>query len=182
MLDQEDEGTRIGVWVVIGVLFFVVTGVIGGLVLRQMHAKAKAKPAVVAAAPAPASAPASAPEAAPAAAEALVEGPAGGELVGTVFFDVGQTALPADAAAQVEAAMKALAAAPAKKLLVSGYHDASGDPAKNAEIAKLRAFGLRDALKAAGADAARVALRKPESTTGDGTAKEARRVELRLVD
>ena len=34
----------------------------------------------------------------------------------------------------------------------------------------------------AGADPARVALRKPESTTGDGTAQEARRVELRLVD
>lgn len=171
MLDQEDEGTRFGVWVALGVVFFVLVGVIGGVTLRHMHQAKAAKAAPVAAA-----------AAAPAAAETLVDAPLSGELLGKLFFAVGQAALPADAAAQIEAAAKALAAAPAKKLLLSGFHDASGDPAKNAELAKQRAFAVRDALKAAGADAARVLLRKPESTTADGSAEEARRVELRLVD
>lgn len=178
MLDQEDEGTRIGVWVALGVVFFVLVGVIGGLVLRQSHGAAaaraaKAQPAVVAAAPAAA---ASAP------AEALLDAPLSGDLVGKVYFESGSAALPADAAAQVDAAVKALAAAPARTLVLAGFHDATGDPAVNAELAKQRAFAMRDALKAAGVDAARIKLRKPESTTGEGTNQEARRVELRLVD
>lgn len=175
MLDQEDEGTRFGVWVALGVVFFVLVGVIGGVTLRHLHQGKAAKAAPVVAAAAPTAA-------APAAAEALVDAPLSGELLGKLFFAVGQAALPADAAAQIEAAAKALAAAPAKKIVLSGFHDASGDPAQNAELAKQRAFAVRDALKAAGADAARVQLRKPESTTADGSADEARRVELRLVD
>jgi outer membrane protein OmpA-like peptidoglycan-associated protein len=75
-----------------------------------------------------------------------------------------------------------LAQAPAgAKLVLSGFHDASGDPARNAELAKERAKAVRTALVAAGVDVARVALRKPESTMGGGTPEEARRVEVRLV-
>jgi outer membrane protein OmpA-like peptidoglycan-associated protein len=40
------------------------------------------------------------------------------------------------------------AAAAGKKVLISGFHDASGDPALNAELAKQRAMAVRDALKA----------------------------------
>ncbi len=174
MLDDEDSGTRTGVWVALGVVFFILTGVIGGLVLRQMHHQKAVKPAAVAVAAA-----ASAIEAP---AEALLDAPISGDLAGTVFFAVGAAALPPEAAAQVDAAVKALAAAPGKKLVLSGFHDASGDPAKNAELAKQRAIAVREALKAAGVDAAQVALRKPESTTGDGTAQEARRVEIRVVE
>ncbi|MBL8325616.1 MAG: OmpA family protein, partial [Rubrivivax sp.] len=43
------------------------------------------------------------------------------------------------------------------------------------------AKAVREALKAAGVAADRIALRKPESTTGDGTNREARRVEVRLM-
>ena len=75
-----------------------------------------------------------------------------------------------------------MAAAPARKLVVSGFHDTTGDPAINAELAKKRAMSVRTALLAAGIDKARVALRKPEVTTGSGTEQEARRVEMRLVD
>lgn len=46
-------------------------------------------------------------------------------------------------------------------LLVSGYHDASGDPAKNAELAKQRAVAVGDALKAAGAPRTRSSLPSP---------------------
>lgn len=177
MLDQEDEGTRIGVWVTLGVVFFVLVGVIGGLVLRQTHAaKAAVTAKATAAKPAVAATAASAPT------EALLDGPLAGDLVGKVYFESGTAALPADAASQVDAAVKAMAAAPARTLVLSGFHDATGDAAVNAELAKQRAMAMREALKTAGIDAARIKLRKPESTTGDGSMQEARRVELRLVD
>lgn len=171
MLDPEDEGARIGVWVIIGVLFLVITGVLGGVVMRQTH-----KSAVANALAAATATPVMVVE------EVLIEGPMAGELLGTLFFEVGSADLPADAATAVAAVTKALADAPAKKLVLSGFHDASGNAALNAELAKKRAIAVRNALTAAGADAARVGLRKPESTTGDGHAQDARRVELRLVD
>jgi outer membrane protein OmpA-like peptidoglycan-associated protein len=171
MIDENDDGARVGVWTVFGIITLLLFGLIGGLAIRQSH-----KSAAPAAAAEAASAPAAATE------EALLEGPAAGELTGTVFFASGAAALPAEAAAEVTKAKAALDAAPAKKLVLSGYHDASGDPAKNAELAKERAKAVRAALQAAGVDAARVALRKPESTQAGGDAQEARRVEMRLVD
>ena len=66
-------------------------------------------------------------------------------------------------------------------LLLSGFHDASGDPAKNAELAKQRAKALRAAFVAAGLEDTRVLMRKPESTQANGKAEEARRVEVHLV-
>ena len=62
------------------------------------------------------------------------------------------------------------------------FHDASGTPGVNAEIAKARAKAVREALTAAGIEPARIALRKPDVTLGDGSAPEARRVEIRLID
>jgi len=64
--------------------------------------------------------------------------------------------------------------------LVSGYHDASGDPAKNAELAKQRAQAVAEALKAAGAPADKVELAKPEQAQAGGPASEARRVEVKI--
>ena len=66
-----------------------------------------------------------------------------------------------------------------KKVVVSGYHDATGDAAKNAELAKQRAFAARDALKAAGVAEDKIELKKPEQINA-GTAADARRVELKL--
>lgn len=65
-----------------------------------------------------------------------------------------------------------------KKALISGFHDASGDPAKNAELAKQRAFAVRDALLALGVAEASMALKKPEQTAADGVPALARRVEV----
>ena len=65
-------------------------------------------------------------------------------------------------------------------VLVSGYHDASGDAAANAELAKQRAVAVGDALKAAGAPADKVELAKPEQTQATGPASEARRVEVKV--
>ena len=172
MLDELDDGARIGVWTALGVVAFLLFGLLGGLAIKQMNHKGK--PALAAAA-------APAVTAAAATADAFIEGPLAGDLAGTLHFAVGAAALPDDAAAAIAAIKAAADAAPGRQLVLSGFHDASGDPIINASLAKRRARAARDALVAAGVDPKRVALRKPESTTGGGPPEEARRVEVRLV-
>lgn len=67
-----------------------------------------------------------------------------------------------------------------KKAVVSGFHDATGDLAVNQELAKQRAFAVRDALKALGVAEDKIELKKPEETTASGSNAEARRVEVAL--
>ncbi len=69
-----------------------------------------------------------------------------------------------------------------KKAVISGYVDATGDAAKNAEIAKLRAFAVRDLLKASGVAEDKIELKKPEDIKAGATsAAEGRRVEVALM-
>jgi outer membrane protein OmpA-like peptidoglycan-associated protein len=92
------------------------------------------------------------------------------------YFASGKADLAAGA---LDALGDAIAAAQAgKKLVISGFHDATGDAAFNAELAKQRAFGVRDALVGAGVAEASIELKKPEETTGSGNNAEARRVEV----
>ena len=67
-----------------------------------------------------------------------------------------------------------------KKAVISGFHDVTGDPAKNEELAKQRALRVRDALTALGIGEDKLDLRKPAVTTADGSNAEARRVEVTL--
>ena len=173
MMDENDDGARVGLWVVIGIITLLLFGLIGGLANRADNKQAA--PAVAAAAAAPAAA-------AAAATDTLIDAPLSGEIVGKLYFDLGKADLPADATAALAPALKALADNPAKKLVLAGFHDPSGDATVNAELAKNRAKAVRAALGAQGADATRVLLRKPEQTAADGPADEARRVEIRLVD
>lgn len=94
------------------------------------------------------------------------------------FFASDKAELAAGANEALSAVVAGVAAG--KKALVSGFHDASGDAAKNAELAKLRAFVVRDALVQLGVAQDRVELKKPEETTGTGSAAQARRVEVSL--
>jgi outer membrane protein OmpA-like peptidoglycan-associated protein len=176
-MDEQDEGAKVGLWVVIGIITLLLFGLIGGLAIRSMHAKHAAKPVAVAAT-------AAASHAASAVAETdvMVDAPLVGEIVARVFFGVDQAALQADAGAALAPAVKALADAPGKKLVIAGFHDTTGNAEHNAELAKQRAKAVRAALTAQGADAARLQLRKPEQTALGGPAEEARRVEVRLVD
>lgn len=168
MLDDLDDGAKVGVWVTISIIALLLFGLLGGLGIRQLsHGKAAA---------------AAAPVTAMAADETLLDVPLSGDLAGTLYFAIGSAEIGAESQPELATIKAAVDAAAGKKVVLSGFHDASGDPAKNAELAKERAKAVREALKAAGVDAARIALRKPESTTGDGTAQEARRVEARLVD
>ena len=86
----------------------------------------------------------------------------------------------ADLAAGADAALKQVAEAVAQghSVVVSGYHDTTGSAALNAELAKKRAFAVRDALEAQGIAADRITLEKPAETSGGTSAAEARRVEV----
>lgn len=166
MLDQEDEGTRIGVWVALAVVFVVIIGVLGGVILRQMNQKAAA----------------AAPVAVTAGASEFIEAPLEGDLVGTVYFAIGQSSLLDGSQPVLDKAVTAIQEAPQRRVVLSGFHDESGSAAVNAELAKARAKTVREALSADGVSASRIALRKPDVTLGDGSPVEARRVEIRLVD
>jgi outer membrane protein OmpA-like peptidoglycan-associated protein len=69
-----------------------------------------------------------------------------------------------------------------KRLVLSGFHDATGSAALNAELAKKRAMAVRDALLGAGVPESSMELKKPEETTGTGSAAEARRVEVTIAE
>jgi outer membrane protein OmpA-like peptidoglycan-associated protein len=103
-----------------------------------------------------------------------------GEALAKVYFAVGAAALDAADKGVVAKTMEALAANPNAIVLLSGFHDASGDPAHNAELAKARAESVRNALVAGGVAAERVKFRKPESTLSAGNPEEGRRVEIRV--
>jgi outer membrane protein OmpA-like peptidoglycan-associated protein len=129
-------------------------------------------PVAAAAAAAPASPVAMAAPASPVAAAPAAQ-------VAKIYFDTGKATLPASATADLAGVVEAAKANASAKLAVSGFHDASGDPAKNVELAKQRAQAVRDALKSAGIAEDRIEMKKPEEVNA-GDVAEARRVEVTL--
>lgn len=103
-----------------------------------------------------------------------------GEALAKVYFGVGSAVLSEADQAVVGKTLEALAANPSAIVLLSGFHDPSGDAVRNAELARERAVAVRDALVAGGAAADRIKFRKPESTLGGGSDEEGRRVEIRV--
>ena len=94
------------------------------------------------------------------------------------YFASGQAEVAPNAKEALADVIKAVQSG--STVLVSGYHDASGDAAKNAELAKQRAEAVGEALKAAGAPADKIELAKPAQTQADGPPAEARRVEVKV--
>jgi outer membrane protein OmpA-like peptidoglycan-associated protein len=92
------------------------------------------------------------------------------------YFATGKADLATGANDALKAAVEAVASG--KTLVVSGFHDSTGDAALNAELAKQRAFAVRDALAALGVMQDKIELSKPENTSGSGSNAEARRVEV----
>lgn len=190
---QDDNRTGV-LWVAAGFVFLVAVAV------ALMSGKSSAPPATGGtAAPPPATAPAAAPPAATATEQPAATGtsPAQpsaevraalesdkapeGTLVSRVYFPTGSAALDDNGRATVEKAARTLSAGLAARIALSGYVDASGSAAVNAELAKQRAKAVRDALLAAGVPADAVELRKPQQITAEGGADEARRVEILLL-
>jgi outer membrane protein OmpA-like peptidoglycan-associated protein len=176
--DTQDTSTRTGLWVTFTVVAVLLVSVLTWQVRHSLKAGTLGATAAAAASDAGGSVTAKV----EALADELLDVPLTGDIVGTLYFASGEAGLPANAAAELEKVRQALDAAPNLKVVLSGFHDASGDPALNAELAKERAKSARDALKALGIAAERIKLRKPEQTLADGSAQEARRVEMRLTE
>ncbi|HEY2256616.1 MAG TPA: OmpA family protein [Variovorax sp.] len=96
------------------------------------------------------------------------------------YFATGSTDLAPGAAAALAAVIKGVEGG--RKAVVSGYHDTTGDAAKNEELAKKRAEMVRDVLVGLGVPADKIELQKPDVTAGSGSDAAARRVEVKLVD
>ena len=94
------------------------------------------------------------------------------------YFASGKAELAGGAGAALADVAKGVAAG--KKAVISGFTDATGDAAKNEELAKLRAFAVRDAVKASGVAEDKIELKKLETLTASGANAEARRVEVSL--
>lgn len=103
-----------------------------------------------------------------------------GEPLAKVYFDVGQAKLLDADQGVVARTMDAMVAKPSAIVLLSGFHDPSGNAQQNAVLAKQRAEAVRDALIAGGVDGKRIKLRRPETTLGSGSPQEGRRVEIRV--
>lgn len=140
-----------------------------------MPAPAPAAPAVVQA-PAPATPAAAIATGAVAAAEAAAVKVENGVV--KFYFESGKSELAPNAKEALADVINAVQSG--STVLVSGYHDATGDPVRNAELAKQRALAVGEALKAAGAPADKVELAKPEQTQAAGPESEARRVEVKV--
>ncbi len=198
MFSQDDEGQQgLVLAVVLGLIVFVMTLVIA-ISLHRLHRGQPSGPppvpaiAIAAAAPAPepvASAPAAPPVAfLPDVSQAIQASQASQAAADAASVKVEQGVVrfyfasgSADLAAGAVDAMADLvkAAKGGRTLVISGFHDATGDAVKNAALAKQRAVAVRDALKAAGVPERQIELKKPEQTAG-GSDAEARRVEISL--
>jgi outer membrane protein OmpA-like peptidoglycan-associated protein len=202
MFSENNDGQQgLALTVVFGLVALVVAAVIG-FGVQQGRARLKATPAVAspavvpgpaAAAPArplpvspPTEAPASAAVSAAATAQAVADAASIEVEQGVVkfYFASGSAALAAGAgdalADMVKAAQAGQPGQSRRKLVISGFHDAVGDPVRNADLARRRALAVRAALKAAGVPDAQIELAKPRQLTGSGSDADARRVEISL--
>ena len=164
MSSNDDDTTRYGLGVVAAVIGLVVLGVLALAISRNGRDPATAAPAVAM----PASATAPAP---------MEVGFAPPEKL---YFAVGSDVLPADSNDVLARVAEAARAQYGVSVLISGFHDASGDAQMNADLAKRRAVAVRHALEAYGVSPERLVMSRPELTAGGADDKEARRVELRL--
>ena len=99
-----------------------------------------------------------------------------------VFFAVNSADLPKEAVDTLQGVANSLKENAAAKVTLSGFHSASGDTALNDDLAKRRAFAVRDALVADGVPEDRIVLEKPQQTEANisGEDPQARRVEVSL--
>jgi outer membrane protein OmpA-like peptidoglycan-associated protein len=192
MFSQDDDDTRFALGLVAGAVILAIA-VAAGATMYHKHKLTKAMSPAVAEAAAPAAstmaeAPAAAAEPVAAAAEAPAATAAAEPAAdvasiavegGVVkfYFASGQSALAeggpqalSDIAAGIQAG---------KKAIVSGYVDSTGSAAQNKEIAKKRAFAVRDLLLSLGVPAEKIELQKPADIQA-GAGAQARRVEVTL--
>ena len=169
MFDEEDREIGFALLLAIGVAILVSIfsiGMAGGSAIGQFGGKPKAAAATATL---------------PVAPEPTGSGNAAAAPlpVMKIYFELGKADLPADVRDKLAPLLSA-AREQHRAWVISSYHDASGDAAANAELAKQRAFAVRDLIVAAGASAATIELTKPTATLGGADPREARRVEVSL--
>ena len=171
---DDDSQQRFALGFLIALIALLISVVVGTVVVKQLGGSAQSQPAATAVAgTAPAAA--GADPKAVAAERASVRGENGGEKG---YFSKGEGGPGAGANEALADVVKGVA--DGKMAVVSGFHDATGDAALNAELAKQRALAVRDALKGLGVAEDKIELKKPEETTATGSNAEARRVEVVL--
>ena len=163
MSDQNDESQGYALMVLAGVVALVVAGVLGLAISRGLHRNAVPTET-----------------AAKAATSTAVMARIAGEPEGRIYFEVGSDALPAGASDVLASVADSARAQAGRVVLISGFHDASGDAGRNVELAKKRALAVRHALEANGVAPDRLVMDKPAVATGGVDARAARRVEVRL--
>ncbi len=180
MFSQDDEGTNVGLGVVFAIIFLVVSMVIGIAIFQKNKSVKAAKVAATAVVPAASSVAVAAPAAMAAAVSADAASVKVENGVVKFYFAPGKVELAQDGAKALTDIL--IAAKTGKKVGISGYVDPSGDAAKNAELAKQRAFAVRDLLTSSGVSAEQIVLVRPNDIKAGATsAAEGRRVEVFMI-
>jgi outer membrane protein OmpA-like peptidoglycan-associated protein len=181
MFSQDDDNTGVALGVVFGVIALAVSLVIGMSIYQKNKSAKMAKATAMATAPVVYAAP-GAVAAAGIAASAAADGASVKVENGVVkfYFAPGKVELAQDGA---KALTDILAAAKSgMKVGISGYVDPSGDAAKNAELAKQRAFAVKDLLTSSGVPEGQIVLVRPNDIKAGATsAAEGRRVEVFMI-
>ena len=136
---DDDSQERFALGFLFALIALVISVVVGTVVVKRLGAKAPAQPAAVVV------------DAAPAAPVAVEEDVASVRVENGVvkfYFATAKAELAAGANEALADVVKGVAEG--KKAVVSGFHDATGDAALNAELAKQRAVVVAEALKALG--------------------------------
>jgi K(+)-stimulated pyrophosphate-energized sodium pump len=98
-------------------------------------------------------------------------------LPARVHFSFGSTVLDERASRTIAAIVAGLKGT-SDTVVVTGYADSRGTPQGNHRFAAERAKAVRDALVGQGIAGERIRLVEPAQVIGDGSAAEARRVEI----
>ncbi len=183
MSSQDDGSQRVALFVVFGLVALVSASVIGFGVQRVGTFEKVQSPAFSVtpdAEPDSFDADPESPDAGQASAQAVTDGASVQIEQGVVkfYFESGKADLAAGAAQALADLVES--AKSGRKLVILGFHDATGGAAQNARLAKQRALAVRNALMAAGVAEAQIDLKKPEQVSGSGSDAQARRVEISL--
>jgi outer membrane protein OmpA-like peptidoglycan-associated protein len=103
-----------------------------------------------------------------------------GPKVERIYFAMGDDRLPHEAYESLSRLADVARTHSGVRVVISGFHDATGNASANEALAHNRAEQVRHALEANGVRPAQLVLSPPAIAPSGGDPKEARRVELKL--